>query len=142
MSATAQTPTAEKMQNPLAFTETGVPVFRVRKSDDDPRSELQKFWYSFFADNSQPLDVRELPGYREPRYDPTGNAVERSQRWVESLATEAERVIRLAIQTGLFALPPADDVRWTCPYCQHQQAAEPLPEGREQWGRCPDCGGN
>lgn len=145
MSAQTQTAalpgTTPKMKNPLAFTESGVPVFRVRKNDDDPRSELLKFWYSFFADNRQPIDVRELPGYREPRYNPAGDAVERSQRWVQALATEAERVIRLALQNGLFALPPSDDAPFTCGYCQHQQAAEPQPEDGEQWGRCPACGG-
>lgn len=133
---------AEKMQNPLAFTENGVPVFRVRKNDDDPQSELQKFWYSFFADNSQPIDVRTVPGYSEPEYDPSGDVMERSLRWNRALADEAERVIRLALQNGLFALAPSEDAPFTCPYCQHQQAAEPLPENGEQWGRCPTCGGN
>lgn len=142
MSAQPSSPRPRAFQNPVAFKENGRPVFRVRKNDDDPRSELLKFWYSFYADNSQPIDVRELPGYREPRYDPTGNATERSQQWVRALATEAERVIRQAIQKGCFALPPEDEPVWTCPYCQYQQASEPLPEGGEQWGRCPDCGGN
>lgn len=136
------TPTAAQMKNPLAFTENGVPVFRVRKNDEDPQSELQKFWYSFFADNSQPIDVRELPGYREPRYDPTGKAIGRSQRWVQSLATEAERVIRLALQNGLFALPPTEGLPWECVYCGHQQPQEPQREHGQQWSCCPACGGN
>ena len=119
----AQTPTAAaaKMQNPQAFTENGVPVFRVRKNDDDPRSELQKFWYSFFADNSQPIDVRTLPGYSEPEYDPSGDVMERSIRWNRALATEAERVIRLALQNGLFALAPTEGLPWE--FARHMRSA-------------------
>jgi hypothetical protein len=140
---TTQLPAAApKMQNPLAFTENGVPVFRVRKNDDDPQSPLQKYWYSFFADNRQPIDVRKLPGYDEPEYESQGSVVERSERLNRALATEAERVIRLALQNGLFALTTTEDAGWSCPYCQHQQATEPLPEGCEQWGRCPACKGN
>lgn len=142
MTAPTAIAAAPQMKNPLAFTENGVPVFRVRKNDDDPKSALQNYWYSFFADNSQPIDVRTLPGYSEPEYDPTGTLMERSERLTQALATEAERVIRLALQTGLFALAPSEGLPWECPYCQHQQAAEPQPEGREQWGRCPACGGN
>lgn len=127
------TPTAAPMKNPLAFTDNGVPVFRVRKNDDDPQSALQKYWYSFFADNSQPIDVRTVPSYSEPEYDPSGTVVERSERWNQALTTEAERVIREALQTDLFALPPTDDAPWTCVYCNHQQAAEPPPEGGEQF---------
>ena len=116
---TAQTPAAvqtllfpgfaaghPKMRNPLAFTENGVPVFRVRKNDDNPTSPLLMYWYSFFADNSQPIDVRTLPGYAEPEYDASGSVLERSERWTQALATEAERVMRNALQTGLFARPP------------------------------------
>ena len=65
---TAALDTIPKMQNPLAFTENGVPVFPVRKNDDDPRGECRSFGTAFFADNSQPLDVRTLPGYSEPEY--------------------------------------------------------------------------
>lgn len=138
----AKHPNAPRYQNPVAFKENSRPVFRVRKHEDEPTSKLLTYWYSFFSDNLNPLDVRTLPGFVEPHYDSSGGVLVAHERWTRALATEAERVIRSAMQAGCFALPPCDEPVWTCSYCQFQQASEPLPEDDEQWGRCPDCGGN
>ena len=134
-------PVAAQMQNPLAFHVDGVPVYRVRKNDDDPSSTLQKYWYSFFADNSQPIDVRTLAGYTEPQYVTQGSLLERIERWELALATEAEWVIRLSIQNGSLHLPTTR-TGWECLHCGHKQAVAPQPEPGEQWGRCPSCEGN
>jgi hypothetical protein len=91
------------MNNPLFLTEDGQLVYHVRKNDDEPESPLMHYWFSFSPDNSKPVDVRRLPGYNEPEYEPQANAVESSQYWLKQLATEAARVIRLALQNGCFA---------------------------------------
>lgn len=90
------------MSNPVFINVDGVLIYHVRKNDDEPESTIQKFWFSRHHDNRAPVDVRTLPGYDEPEYERQSNPQASSDRWNQQLATEAERVIRLALSAGCF----------------------------------------
>lgn len=91
-----------KLKNPIFAEIGGVPIYHVSKCPGEATSALMGYWYSLRADNGQPVDVRRLSGYKEPEYLPQGDPEASYLAWKTELATEAARVIGLALANGTF----------------------------------------